>query len=118
MSSDRQRRACAHSLARNDTTPGFFPYLDFGRLAQIDAEPDFVHGLLDHANGVRSLRPRVDTSRRDLGRDLAAAVLQLGAALLLADLELALLEDLEHDLVRLGRVERLLQVTGGRDGAL
>jgi hypothetical protein len=85
-------------------------HLTLGRLLGVDGEMDLGHGLFDHGDGVRTLGVGVDATFGDLGGDLAPEVLNLVGALLVADLHLALFENLEDDVRRLGRPKRLLQV--------
>lgn len=84
----------------------------------LDVVPNLVHGFFDHADRVWPLSVRIDTPRRDFGADLPPEFLELDRALLLADLEFTLLQDLEHDLLRVGGAKGLLEVVGGGDGAL
>lgn len=79
------------------------------------AVSNLIHRLLNHSHRVRPLRSRVHAPPRNLCADLALELLELDRALLLADLQLALLEDLLNDRVDVGRVERLGEVRGGRD---
>ena len=120
-------RACAHVRrfskalkvrARESEREEGGTHLRLGGLVALDIVADLVHGLLDHADRVRALGARVDAPLRHLGADLAPEVLELDGALLLADLQLALFQDLEHDVLHVGRAERLLEVARGRDGTL
>lgn len=74
----------------------------------------FGHGLFDHADRVRPLRARVQTHARNERGDLLPELLQLMAALLLADLELAFAQDGQDDLVDVGRAKSFLELRSGR----
>ena len=61
--------------------------------------------LLNHRDGEGPLRARVDASLCNASGNLFARALELGLALLAADLQLALVEDLLDNLGYVGRPE-------------
>lgn len=106
-------RAWHVSVAQTDE-----PHLGLGRLVRLDRKVDLGHRLLDHRDRVRPLRIRIHTALRHGRRNFSPQGLELVGALLLADLQLALAQDLEHAFLHVVRPEALGQVVVLGDLAL
>ena len=71
-----------------------FAYLNFHWLLGLDTESNFRHSLLDQSDGVGSIRRSINGLLGDTRGDLLVEGLEVPSSFLVADLNIALLQDL------------------------